>query len=81
MNNFTIKNINMNEEDFSNMVNYVGERAIKITEIEKGIAINTSCVSNEVTVHNSVVFFFEKWNMSRKLNYNWFKDIKIIWRT
>jgi len=79
MKNFVINNVNMIKEDFSQMINYVGSRAIALAEVEEGIAINTSSPSNEKDVHSSIVFFFEKWNNAYKLDYER-KDILITWR-
>ena len=79
MKNFVINNVNMIKEDFSQMINYVGSRAIALSEVEEGIAINTSSPSNEKDVHSSIAFFFEKWNNAYKLDYGR-NDIEITWR-
>ena len=78
MKDFVINNVNMIKEDFSQMINYVGQRAIALAEVEEGIAINTSSPSSEKDVHSSIVFFFEKWNRVYKLDYGR-NDIEIVW--
>jgi len=80
MSDVMIENVNMTSEDFSKMINYVGSRAIRLSEIEEGIAVNTSNASSEKEIHNSIVFFFNKWNNAYGFNYDRFKDIEIIWR-
>jgi len=79
MKNFVINNVNMIKEDFSQMINYVGSRAISLAEVEEGVAINTSNPSSEKDVHSSIIFFFEKWNNAYKLDYRR-NDIEITWR-
>jgi len=78
MKDFVINNVNMIKEDFSQMINYVGQRAIALAEVEEGIAINTSNPLNEKDVHSSIIFFFEKWNRVYKLDYGR-NDIEIVW--
>jgi len=38
MKNFVIKNVNMDKEDFSQMIHYVNSRTIGIAEIEEGVS-------------------------------------------